>query len=459
MSKLAKLHQIYTKRLLLLFATLILLSSVAIYFWLKSISIQNAKKELLHDITIAELFLSKGFSLDETASLLHKSLGVRLTIIDAKGKVVAKSSNDKNSMDKLINRPEIIMANLKGIGTKIRHSKMLDMDFLYLAKKTKEGFIRASKPIEQINKSAITLFWQLIAAVIGFLAIAIFMLYKINLDLEKEIKKIVLFLKDLTKKRKEAYISSHFSKEFYQITKMLTKVAKILQKRDKQKAKYTKKLERSNAQKENIISAISHEFKNPIAVISGYAQALIEDKNISQDVQKRFLEKIYKNSNKLSSLIDRLRLLIRLESKNQQLIVKHCNIVKLLQKIVANLQESYPNRVIHIIKKADITIELDELLFEIVLENLIENALKYSDDEVTILIQEDAISIIDKGIGIEAKELEKIKTKYYQVAKNSWNNSLGIGLSIVDMILKIHGFSLELTSQPDKGSIFKIKFK
>ena len=458
MNKLPKLHQIYTKRLLLLFAALVLVSSIAIYFWLKSIYLQNAKKELLHDIATAELFLNKGFSLDESAILLHKNLGVRLTIINANGKVVAESNKDKNTMDNHINRPEIIMANLEGIGTKIRHSKTLNVDFLYVAKKIKEGFIRASKPIEQINESAMALFWQLIVAVVGFLAIAMYMLYKINLDLEKEIKNIVLFLKDLTKKRKEVYISSNFSKEFSQITKMLTKVAKILQKRDRQKAKYTKKLERSNAQKEDIISAISHEFKNPIAVISGYSQALLENKNINKTIQDRFLVKIHKNTNKLSSLIDRLRLLIKLESKNQSLILKECNIGSLVQKVVNELKESYPNRVVTINIKNNPKIKVDIALFEIVLSNLIENALKYSSDEVIVNIDKEFVEVVDNGIGIDEKEIDTINKKYYRISNNGWNNSLGIGLSIVDMILKMHGFKLKVISRLNKGSSFKVTF-
>ena len=92
------------------------------------------------------------------------------------------------------------------------------------------------------------------------------------------------------------------------------------------------------------------------------------------------------------------------------------------------------------------------------ISNLIENALKYSDDEVIVEISSNSICIIDKGIGIEAKELEKINQKFYRISNNGWNNSLGLGLFIVQSILSLHNFSLEITSEFKKGSEFCIKY-
>ncbi len=92
------------------------------------------------------------------------------------------------------------------------------------------------------------------------------------------------------------------------------------------------------------------------------------------------------------------------------------------------------------------------------LSNLIENALKYSEDEVLIKIDSNSISVIDKGIGIDENDLRKINQKFYRVSQNGWNNSLGLGLFIVHSILKLHNFELEIKSKLNEGSEFTIKY-
>jgi signal transduction histidine kinase len=92
------------------------------------------------------------------------------------------------------------------------------------------------------------------------------------------------------------------------------------------------------------------------------------------------------------------------------------------------------------------------------ISNLIENALKYSEDEVEVNISANSICIIDRGIGIEEKELENINQKFYRISNNGWNNSLGLGLFIVKSILLLHNFSLEIHSEFKKGSQFCIKY-
>ena len=96
--------------------------------------------------------------------------------------------------------------------------------------------------------------------------------------------------------------------------------------------------------------------------------------------------------------------------------------------------------------------------FQNFISNLIENALKYSEDEVFVELTDNSIIIKDKGIGIEAKELEKIRNKFYRVSNNGWNNSLGLGLFIVQAILSLHNFKLEINSEFNKGSEFRIKY-
>jgi len=281
-------------------------------------------------------------------------------------------------------------------------------------------------------------------------------LSKINVVVNQEVTKIITFLKSLTKKEKENYISSDFSKEFKDITKLLTKIANILIKQDKHKESYTEKLELSNTQKDEIISAISHEFKNPIAVINGYSETLLNDTQIPQNLRKKFLQKIHKNGVKLTNLIDTLRLAIKLDENKQKLNFKDTDIYKLTLDIVEDIKDSY-DREIKVFGEHTM-IKVDPILFGIAIRNLIENAIKYSENEVLVMIQNDSIKVIDKGIGISKKDIEKITDKFYRVSNNTWNNSLGLGLSIVKNVVKVHSFRLEIQSELHKGSEFIIRF-
>ena len=246
--------------------------------------------------------------------------------------------------------------------------------------------------------------------------------------------------------------------EFSNITNLLTKVSQILMKKDKQKFKYTTKLQASNKQKDDIISAISHEFKNPIAVINGYSQTLLEDEEINPNIRKKFLTKIHENGTKLSDLIDTLRLSIKLDSGQQSMNFSTINLYEAVTDTIENLKLSYPKRETIIKGDKTTTLKADPALFSVVITNLIENAYKYSEDEVVVEFSDKNLSIIDTGIGISKKNLENITNKFYRVHENSWNNSLGLGLFIVNNIINLHNFTLSIESKENEGSTFSIKF-
>jgi len=94
-----------------------------------------------------------------------------------------------------------------------------------------------------------------------------------------------------------------------------------------------------------------------------------------------------------------------------------------------------------------------------VLSNLLDNALKYSDDDVSITIAKERLSVTDKGTGIEPKELKKITSKFYRIRKHSWDNSMGLGLAIVSYILKLHHSTLDIKSSVGTGSTFGFDLK
>jgi len=455
-----KFHQIVLRKFLALFFSLFIIVGAIVYYWTYEFYIQTSKNALTQDIELLALSINKNTNLDTLALKVKKRLHRRLTIIDAEGNILAESHKDKTTMDNHKYRDEIMQARKAGIGYKIRHSKTLNKDLLYVVKKftinNRVLYIRMAQEINGIQNEIFNLGMKIFTAIIIFFIAVLVASYKINQEITYETNKIVEFLTSLTKKKKSTYITSDYSQEFAYITSLLTKVSQIIVKKEKQKSKYTQRLKEANKQKDDIISAISHEFKNPIAVVNGYSQTLLDDTEINPNIRKKFLQKIHKNGTKLSELIDTLRLSLKLDSEQQKITKKETNLYNLIQESVENIKINYHNRETFIEGKKDLLISVDPTLFSIVIANLVENAYKYSEDEVHINITQNYFEVIDTGIGINAKDLQNITQKFYRANTNKWNNSLGLGLFLVNNIVNLHGFKLEVESQENEGSTFRI---
>ena len=455
-----KFHQLILRKFFMIFTVLFIIVGGIVYYWMNEFYLEQTKQSLLQDIALISIKLDKVKDLDNLAKEVKTKLDLRLTLIDGDGNVVAESHKDKTKMDNHLYRDEVMQAREKEYGYKIRYSKTIEQDLLYVVKMyiypSKTYYIRLSKPLKSINTHLYILGAKVFAVLILFFIAVFFITYKIYSEVQNEMRKIIVFLKSLAKKQKSTYISSDYSYEFSQITSLLTKVSQILTKKEKKKSKYTEQLKEANKQKDDILSAISHEFKNPIAVINGYSETLLEDENLNKNIQQKFLTKIYKNGIKLNELIDTLRLSIKIDNGQQSMNFTDVNLYELVLDTVDTLKISYPKREIVIDGDKGITVNVDRSLFGVLVSNLLENALKYSEDNVIVKISPKSLSVVDTGIGISEKDLKKITDKFYRVHKNSWNNSLGLGLFLVSNIANLHHFKLDIKSKENEGSTFKI---
>jgi len=290
----------------------------------------------------------------------------------------------------------------------------------------------------------------LLAIAMGIVMLALYIEVKM---VEKRLNAINESLRNLTTAKELFIDGGSFTREFDDINKNLVKVLKSAKKRGYVKQKYSAKLKLKNRQRGEMISAIAHEFRNPISSIMGYAQTLHEDKNISRAIEEKFLEKIYNNGQKIEDLLSRLILWNKFESGETKLHMSSFSLYHLIEEVIASLEDRYKNRTIVIVGD-DRTVSADRTLIEIVLKNLIENAIKYSDDEIIVKISSDTISVIDSGIGISKSDITKVTKKFYRSDTHNWDNSMGLGLSIVKTILALHSTKLHIDSIEKEGSSF-----
>jgi len=291
-------------------------------------------------------------------------------------------------------------------------------------------------------------------ALLGFsFIIFLYFIYRSARQMQNELTIINNYLANLNKIDKIEHQTHFFISEFEAINQNLTRVLKSAKKREDVKQRYAAKLKLKNRQRADMISAIAHEFRNPIASIMGYSQTLQEDPDIPKELQEKFLKKIHNNGNKIEALLSRLILWNSFESGEASLELRDFDVYTLVTDIKKELEDKYVNRNIFVEGYA-LEVRADLTLLELVLKNIIENALKYSQDDVWIKLEDRRISVLDKGVGIASCDIEKVSKKFYRAGTDTWDNSMGLGLSIVKNILTLHQTKLEIQSEEGKGSTF-----
>ena len=281
----------------------------------------------------------------------------------------------------------------------------------------------------------------------------LFSVYNGARRIKRELKIVEKYLSGVEEYKNFSRRAHFFTREFENINVKLIDILQIIQRKDLKKRKYHAKIKLKNRQRSEMLSAIAHEFRNPIAATMGYAQTLNDDEDIPMTLRKKFLKKIYDNGQKIEELLNRLLLWNRFESGEQKMQLSTFEMLPVIREAINSLSEKYKDREI-IIVEGDMRIQGDKALMEIVMRNLIENALKYSKEKVEVVLEENRVSVVDKGVGISSEHIDKVTKKFYRSGEHSWDNSMGLGLSIVKQILKLHNTYLEIESEEHKGSTF-----
>ncbi|OQX74279.1 MAG: hypothetical protein B6D59_03035 [Campylobacteraceae bacterium 4484_4] len=449
-----RLDQLYFRNFSVLFFLTLLVTATSGYFLLEKIEINNHKtmlSNMIDQYIVSEKYVQNP---DILIHDIRQKTGVRITIIDSKGRVLYESNRKVEGMENHLNRPEIRQALENGAGYAVRYSKSVGRDFLYVARRDGDRFVRMAYVLANIQEKFFSFWIKAMVLFTGAMALAFWLAMQINRRISGDLAHIEESLQNLLNKKYEVRFDDvKCCKEFDTISRQIAKVSKKLQKRDRQKAKYTKNLKMLSKKQSDIISAISHEFKNPIAAITGYTQTIKEDPDLSLQIRERFLDKVLSNAHKIAIMIDRLALAIKLENENLIPDFSTFKLQPLLEEVRENLLQKYKNREIEI-DADEVTIRADRTMFDNLFTNLIENALKYSEDEVTVRVSEGRVEVIDRGIGIKERDIENITKRFFRVDALSWDNSIGVGLYIVKYILKLHDIELEIRTQPGRGSVF-----
>jgi len=466
---LLKLHQIFLVNLVaLLFIVLTAIMGVS-YYYVKTIDVESLKGYLPKNLVLIEALIQNQKSIPDIDKIIQKvklDTDIRVTIIDWNGTVLAETDKAAKDMVNHANRPEIMQAMREGTGISVRHSTTTNKDHIYYVKiieiNGQKLFLRIAYPTNIIEDYLYSIWFKIAIVFMIAVIIGTVFSYKVNKKIQSQISQVTEYLTAIEAKEFKAEIKPAFAAEFFSIARMLKVLALKLEKKERQKRKYTAKLKLKNRQTTEIIEAISHEFKNPVSAIMGYTETLINDPEIDKKISAKFLEKVYKNSQTISSMIDRLSLSLKLENNSLSPNFEEFSLLEAIDEAKSQLSYKYAKREITVY--GDKTrVYADKTMIKLVIVNLLDNALKYSEENVLVNITSDEeyakIEVKDFGLGIPERELENITQKFYRISKNSWDNSLGLGLALVSYILKLHASELIIESKVALGSTFSFTVK
>lgn len=218
-----------------------------------------------------------------------------------------------------------------------------------------------------------------------------------------------------------------------------------------------------DATKDDFIATVSHEIKTPLAVINNYSKELAKA-NLSRDDQQLYAETIVAATERLSALVANILRLNKIENK-KILATKLCyNLSRQLSDCALQFEDIWEKKNINFEFDIDdkLMIVADSQTMEIVWNNLLSNAFKYTNPGGTVRVYSEAandkikISISDTGCGIAPEDIKHIFEKFYQANSSHSPEGNGLGLALVKKIIELNGFLISVQSEPDCGSCFTV---
>ena len=217
-------------------------------------------------------------------------------------------------------------------------------------------------------------------------------------------------------------------------------------------------IEQSYKKQKKFVSDAAHELRTPLAILYSYAELLEynpQKKEVLSDIKSEILQ--------MNDLVDKLLSLARYDNSTIALQKEPVLLNKIISEVISSMQHLCPTAVFHF-AQADVKVKLnaDKVMIKQLINILLDNALKYTNEdkkiEIKLARQSSQVKIIikDNGIGIKKEDLPFIFDRFWRAEKSRHQKSLGLGLSIVDTIVKLHQGSITASSQMGQGTAFEI---
>ncbi len=222
--------------------------------------------------------------------------------------------------------------------------------------------------------------------------------------------------------------------------------------------------------KSDFVSNVSHELRTPLALITMFAETLEMGRVKTEEKKKEYYTIISNEANRLSKIVNRILNFSQAEAGKRKYNFAKVQLNEIVESVFGTYGFHLQNKGFKFVSQPDDsipTIYADKEAVSEAIINLIDNAVKYSQDKKEVELSTGMIGelvfikVKDHGMGISEKDQKRIFDKFYRVAGDNIHNTkgTGLGLSLVKQIMEAHKGEITLHSTPDKGSSFILKFK
>lgn len=453
------------KRFIVVLIVAMAISSIVIsmsYYHLASHRVMEDMKSvlLLLDATIDWESSDLEKQIVEISSQMNNDY--RITIIDNDGSVLADSeTGNPETMENHKNRKEVKEAFQDGFGTKVRNSSTIKGSMMYAAycSPTQHKVIRISIHHDVITDLMKMMVPSIAISLLLALSVAGVLTNKFAASVTKPILEISHKLEGIYDEKIDFNFPHYQYDELNIIARTTTDMSKSVQ-------DYIRKLEKEKTIRQEFFSNASHELKTPLTAIRGYAELLQSGMASDTQMQKEFLGRIHSEVEEMTSLINDILMISRLETKElmptkEMLCVK--SVAEEVKKTLKPLADE--NNVSLEIHCCDEFVYMDRSHLQGILSNLIGNAVKYNrpggfvQTDITMDSTSLSIRVEDSGIGIAKEDQKRIFERFYRVDKGRSKRvaGTGLGLSIVKHVTEFYGGCVSVESQSGVGSTFLVQ--
>lgn len=378
----------------------------------------------------------------------------RITWITSDGRILYDNEAAAEIMENHLERDEIRDALQNGYGESSRYSSTLFERQLYTAQRLPDNTVL------RLSITQTTIWNLFLHALVPFALILLALLLVCFLMASRLSERIV---EPLNKLDLDFPLRNTNTEEYAEIRPLLVR----LDDQHRQLAKDREELEKASMIREQFTANASHELKTPLHVISGYAE-LLENGMVREEASRRlFAGKIRAESQRMSKLVEDIIDLSQLDGGGSGMGRENADLMRIAVNAAESLESAASGAGVTITVEGDnaVIYGIPQVLYSLIY-NLCSNGIHYSNKGGRVLIKirdfpdRAELSVTDNGIGIPAKDLDRIFERFYRVDKSRSKEvgGTGLGLSIVKHAAMVHNARVLVSSKLGKGSVFTVVF-
>ena len=384
-------------------------------------------------------------------------LGAKLFIVDSSGTVVAEAKRGIRVIGRTLNLPPSLLEQDR--------QRVVDefltrfgRDYLFvsaptLVDKTTQGFLMAIRPLREIGAGVGSLIWYVVLAGVISLGISMLLAFYLSGAISRPVRAVTQAARNMAAGDYEQEVPVTGSDETGELARDFNMMAE--------------RVRTAYEIQQNFVGNVSHELRTPLTSIEGFSQALLDGVSKGEDERRRSLEIINQESKRLVRVLNDLLLLSQMDAGELHPEKKPVDVVDLMRNMDilyrARADKGRVNLRLDTPASA-VTLNTDPDRLELVLTNLLDNAMEYTAPGGTVTLScsvgEGAvdISVADTGQGIEPELLPRIFERFFRVEKSrsTKHGGAGLGLSICKELVETLGGRIRVESQTGEGTTFTV---